>query len=158
MATTSIETYFWMVDRLKIEDDTKNKVNRTTNSVNLSKVFVKKIENGFFIGKLLNEMYPTYSKRSEKSFTIPTEISELNPKLDEYDRQTWNLLFEVLENYGVELSKKKIEIIMTTYKSDILLDIIDCLFEIDNSSTGQISAAMKRKLDIKGTFGTERKS
>ena len=68
------------------------------------------------------------------------------------------MIFEVLENYGVELSKKKIEIIMTTYKCEILLDIIDCLFEIDNSSSGNISAAMKRKLDIRGTFGTEKKS
>ena len=47
---------------------------------------------------------------------------------------------------------------MTTYKCEILLDIIDCLFEIDNSSSGNISAAMKRKLDIRGTFGTEKKS
>jgi len=30
-----------------------------------------------------------------------------------------------------------------------VLEILDCLFEIDNSSTGQISAATKRKLGIK---------
>lgn len=46
----SIETYFWLVDRLKIEDDSKNKVNMTKNQVTLSKVFLKKCENGLYIG------------------------------------------------------------------------------------------------------------
>ena len=27
----SIETYFWLLDRLKIEDDSRNKVNMTKN-------------------------------------------------------------------------------------------------------------------------------
>ena len=30
-ATVSVETYYWMVDRLAIEDDTRNKVNMTIN-------------------------------------------------------------------------------------------------------------------------------
>lgn len=47
---------------------------------------MKKLENGYYIAKLLNEMYPTYSKRAEKSFKIPSEISEINQKLEEYDR------------------------------------------------------------------------
>ncbi len=68
MVTISIETYFWMVDRLQIEDDTRNKVNKTTNIVTLSKPFQKKIENGFYISRLLNEIYPTFSKRSDKQF------------------------------------------------------------------------------------------
>lgn len=29
----NVETYFWMVDRLNLEDDTKNKVNKVTNFV-----------------------------------------------------------------------------------------------------------------------------
>jgi hypothetical protein len=65
------ETYFWMVDRLKIADDTKNKVNKVTNLVTLSKPFLKKCENGHFIGKLLREMYATYSNRTSRSFKIP---------------------------------------------------------------------------------------
>lgn len=66
MVTTSIETYFWMVDRLQIEDDVRNKVNRTTNAVTLSKPFIKRVENGHYVGRLLTDMYPTFSKRSDK--------------------------------------------------------------------------------------------
>jgi hypothetical protein len=57
MVTTSIETYFWMVDRLQMEDDSRNKVNMTKNTVSLSKHFLKRIENGHYIGRLCNEMY-----------------------------------------------------------------------------------------------------
>jgi hypothetical protein len=62
----SIETYFWLVDRLKIEDDSRNKVNMTKNQVTLSKPFLKKCENGLYLGQLLNEIYPTYSNRVDK--------------------------------------------------------------------------------------------
>lgn len=50
MVTTTTDNYFWMVDRLKIEDDTRNKVNMAKNTVGLSKPFVKRLENGFYIG------------------------------------------------------------------------------------------------------------
>ena len=55
-----------MVDRLQIEDDVRNKVNRTTNAVTLSKPFIKRVENGHYVGRLLTDMYPTFSKRSDK--------------------------------------------------------------------------------------------
>ena len=53
----SIETYFWLIDRLKIEDDSRNKVNMTKNQVTLSKPFLKKCENGLYLGQLLTEIY-----------------------------------------------------------------------------------------------------
>lgn len=57
MTTASIETYFWMVDRLQIEDDPRNKVNRIKNSVAFSKDLTTKIQNGFYLGLLLKNMY-----------------------------------------------------------------------------------------------------
>ena len=41
-----------------------------------------------------------------------------------------------------------------------LLEIINCLFEIDSSASGLISPAMKRKLEIKmiGSFASKKKS
>lgn len=61
MVTTSLETYFWMVDRLAIEDDSRNKVNMQKNSVLLSKPFVKKLDNGHYAGRLLNLMRQTFA-------------------------------------------------------------------------------------------------
>jgi len=60
MVTISTEVYFWLVDRLTIDDDPRNKVNKAQNSVTLSKPFIKKIENGHYIGRLMREMYQTY--------------------------------------------------------------------------------------------------
>ena len=64
----SLEAYFWLLDRLKIEDDPRNKVNMSKNQVALSKNFLKMCENGMYPGRLLIEMYPTYSNRVEKQF------------------------------------------------------------------------------------------
>lgn len=79
------ETYFWMVDRLKIADDTKNKVNKVTNLVTLSKPFLKKCENGHFIGKLLREMYATYSNRTSRSFKIPNSVTDVSAESDPFN-------------------------------------------------------------------------
>jgi hypothetical protein len=63
MVTTSLETYFWMVDRLAIEDDSRNKVNMAKNAVLLSKPFIRRIDNGHYMGRLLHLMQQTYESR-----------------------------------------------------------------------------------------------
>lgn len=77
MVTTTLETYFWMVDRLGIEDDTRNKVNMTRNNVVLGRPFIKRLENGHYVGRLLNDMYQTYSQRTDKQFELSPGISEV---------------------------------------------------------------------------------
>jgi hypothetical protein len=79
MTTTVVETYYWLLDRLNLSDDTRNKVNTVTNVVTLSKPFLKKIDNGHFIGKLLVAMYPTFAKRSDKQFSVPPSLGEIDP-------------------------------------------------------------------------------
>ena len=80
MVTTTTDNYFWMVDRLKIEDDTRNKVNMAKNTVGLSKPFIKRLENGFYIGQLLQEIHPTYMNRSGKQFELPQALTEIDPE------------------------------------------------------------------------------
>lgn len=53
MTTSSIETYFWLVDRLSMEDDSRNKVNMSKNTVALSKPYLLNIETGSYIAKLM---------------------------------------------------------------------------------------------------------
>lgn len=80
------ETYFWLVDRLKIADDTKNKVNKVTNLVTLSKPFLKKCENGHYLGKLLREMYATYSNRTGKSFKMTNVVTDIPSDLEPFNQ------------------------------------------------------------------------
>lgn len=131
MVTTSIESYFWMVDRLGIEDDTRNKVNMTKNCVALGKPFIKKVENGYYMGRLLSDMYPTFSKRSDKQFAIPYSLQEMDPEGPIYNQNQWDVLFGVLAKYGCDLGQKRRDIILQTFKTENLLEIVDCLFEID---------------------------
>ena len=50
---TSIQNYFWLVDRLNMDDDQRNKVNIQSDSVSLSEVLTEYITSGELITKLL---------------------------------------------------------------------------------------------------------
>ena len=51
--------------------------------------------------------------------------------------------------YGCKIEPNKQDAIVKTNKTDSVIELFDCLFEIDSSATGSISAATKRKLGIK---------
>jgi hypothetical protein len=93
MAVASLEVYFWMLDRLQIEDDTRNKVNKTNNNVVLGKPFTKRVENGHYIGRLLTLMYPTFAQRSGKTFSLPAQLTEIEPEAGTYSRAIWMPIF-----------------------------------------------------------------
>lgn len=42
-----METYFWMVDRLQLEDDPRNKVNANKSTVTCSKPMLLRLTNGY---------------------------------------------------------------------------------------------------------------
>lgn len=97
MVTTSIESYFWMVDRLQIEDDSRNKVNMTKNIVVLSKPFTKRIENGHYVGRLLHEMSHTYESRTGRQLLVPSELQAIDAESPGWNAQQWQLIFDALE-------------------------------------------------------------
>jgi hypothetical protein len=55
----------------------------------------------------------------------------------------------MLFQFGIKLEPNKQEILVKTSNTQIVLDIVEALWEIDNSNTGQLGQAMKRKLGIK---------
>jgi hypothetical protein len=138
-----------MVDRLQIEDDSRNKVNMTKNIVVLSKPFIKRIENGYYVGRLLHEMSQTYEARTGRPLLIPNELQSIDAESPAWNAQQWQLIFDALEQYQLPLSQKKRDLILKTTSTQTLLEIVDALFEIDNSAAAQTSAATKRKLEIK---------
>ena len=145
----SVEAYFWLVDRLKIEDDSRNKVNMSKNQVTLSKNFLKLCENGAYIGRLLAEMYPTFSNRIEKQFMLPPAVSDIGIETPPFNQPVWKNIFEGLSQFGCRIEAAKQDQIVKMAKTDQVLELFECLFEIDNSPNGQISAATKRRVGIK---------
>ena len=67
---TSIQNYFWIVDRLSMEDDPRNRVNAENETVTLSEDLKKGIEDGQIFGKLLSVMHRTYVMRTNNSFEL----------------------------------------------------------------------------------------
>ena len=104
---SSIETYFWMVDRLNLEDDPKNKVNMAKNSVIYSKVLVQKINNGSFVARLLNLMTPTYQQRTGKEMQLSNNLSAINENDKSFQAENWKLLFQELPKFGINVEAKK---------------------------------------------------
>lgn len=81
-------------------------------------------------------MYPTFSNRSDKTFTIPPAVTDLTDEVPTYNPTVWKNLFEVLAQFGCKLDPSKQDVILKTTKQESVIDILDCLFEIDNSATG----------------------
>ena len=52
--------------------------------------------------------------------------------------------------YGCKVEPARQDQILKTARTDQVIELFDCLFEIDNSPNGSISAATKRKVGIKG--------
>lgn len=67
---TSIQNYFWMVDRLSMEDDAKNKVNAEHDTVTLSSELQESIASGTLFDRLLSEMHRTFIMRSGATFEL----------------------------------------------------------------------------------------
>ena len=67
---TSIQNYFWIIDRLAMEDDPRNKVNAENETVTLSEDFKASVEEGHIFSKLLNVMHRTYTMRTANSFEL----------------------------------------------------------------------------------------
>ena len=81
-------------------------------------------------------MYATFSNRTAKSFNIPFTVTEINPDAASFNAQTWKVIFDLLSQFGCKLEANKQDIIVKSSNTDVILDIIEALYEIDNSSTG----------------------
>ena len=73
----SIQDYFWLVDRLDMDDDPRNKVNTETQTVSIGKDMQNSLKNGFLFGKLLQKMQSTYIKRTKKFFNLNADLLEM---------------------------------------------------------------------------------
>lgn len=60
----NLDHYFWLIDRLDLQDNPKNTVNKDRNTVTLDFAMTNSFANGYYVGKLVAEIYHTYIKRS----------------------------------------------------------------------------------------------
>ena len=123
---TSIQNYFWLVDRLSMEDDSRNKVNAETETVTLSENLAREITDGQIFGKLLQEMQRTYTMRTGAAIDIPSK------QLSEDRESNWEALLPQFRQFGVQLSDTRAERIKQGDQNQ-LKSLLTTLFEIDTS-------------------------
>lgn len=132
-----LETYFWLVDRLQLEDDPKNKVNMAKGTVKVSTALQNRITNGMYIARLLREMTNTYQSRSGNQVSLDPALSQIKDNDKAFKPQNWQLIFNQLEQFNIFIEPKKQEAIVKNLRLDLALEVVDVLFDIDNSPSGE---------------------
>jgi hypothetical protein len=102
----AIQTYFWLVDRAEIENDQRNQVSNEKQLVFLYKDHNSRIENGFYLGKIMQAIRKTKVKFSRKPFFLDPALANL---IDESNKQArefnWNLIVQQLIKFNIIVSE-----------------------------------------------------
>jgi hypothetical protein len=72
-----IDLYFWMIDRGDIEDDQRNKVEMEQSRVRLHREHAQRIENAYYVGKIMHVIRKTIIKKSKKPFTLDPNLHSM---------------------------------------------------------------------------------
>jgi len=72
-----IELYFWFIDRGDFEDDQRNKVDMEIQKVQMHREHSQKLENGYYVGKMMHVIRKTIIKKTKKPFTIDPNLANL---------------------------------------------------------------------------------
>jgi len=72
-----IELYFWFIDRGDFEDDQRNKVDMEIQKVSMHREHSQKLENGYYVGKMMHVIRKTIIKKTKKPFTIDPSLANL---------------------------------------------------------------------------------
>jgi hypothetical protein len=122
-----------MIDRLGMEDNPKNQVNKDKNTVSIAKDFANSLSNGYYFGKLIAEMHPTYIKRTRKKFTLDPNISSLKDNLQKKTKEyNWHTISRQLEKFGVSLDNEMTAEIVNKNNMEIVAELIGQLNTVDN--------------------------
>ena len=72
-----IELYFWFIDRGDFEDDQRNKVDMEIQKVQMHREHSQKLENGYYVGKMMHVIRKTIIKKTKKPFNIDPNLTNL---------------------------------------------------------------------------------
>jgi hypothetical protein len=103
-----IDLYFWMIDRGDFEDDQRNKVEIDKSRVKLHIDHRQRIENGFYIGKIMNVIRKTIIKMSKKPFTLDPNLTIMKDLTSSATREyNWNLVTQELKKFNIRITKEQ---------------------------------------------------
>ena len=102
-----IDLYFWMIDRGDFEDDQRNKVEIDKSRVRLHRDHGARIENGFYIGKLMHVIRRTIIKMSKKPFNLDPNLTIMKDSMSTATREyNWGLIVQELKKFSIRLTKE----------------------------------------------------
>lgn len=100
----AIQDYFWLVDRLELDDDPRNKVNSETQTVSLGKEMTNALKNGFLFSRLLQKMQSTYTKRTKRFFHFSQSMLDIKDNDSAGSRKAnWGALVPELKHFAIDL-------------------------------------------------------
>ena len=122
-----------MIDRLGMQDNPNHQVNKDKNTVTLAKDLTGSLTNGYYLGKLIAEMHPTYIKRTRKKFSLDPNLMSLKDNVQKKTKEfNWFTISKQLEKFGVSLDQEMTAEIINKNNTEIVAELIGQLNVIDN--------------------------
>mmetsp|Transcript_29405 Transcript_29405/g.44467 ORF Transcript_29405/g.44467 Transcript_29405/m.44467 type:complete len:133 (+) Transcript_29405:18-416(+) len=132
MFELDIELYFWMIDRGDFEDDQRNQVDVSKQRVKLYREHGQRLENGFYIGKLMHAIRKTIIKKSRKPFTLDPVLANLKDQSTLTAREyNWNFVIAELRKFNIKVSSATKQGIIQEAKHGMVVDLLRKLQEYD---------------------------
>jgi hypothetical protein len=97
-----------MIDRGDFEDDQRNKVEIDKSRVRLYIDHRQRIENGFYIGKIMHFIRKTIIKMSKKAFTLDPSLIIMKDHTSASTKEyNWNIVCQELKKFTIRTTKEQ---------------------------------------------------
>lgn len=164
------EIYAWLVN-IKIMDQNKSIKMRPDGKIMIPDNIVKIMMEGFLFDRILNNLEEGYNKFYKIKLNYTDRLKDLNLERPEgkdslplnLRNSNWSIITDVLTNFGIEISKRKIEKI-TSGNIHELHELLNTLYSLscelsrkslDYSTTLDTSSIAKNKSNVKSQSITQ---
>jgi hypothetical protein len=87
-----------------------------------------RLENGFYIGKLMHAIRKTIIKKSKKPFTLDPVLASLKDQPTQAAKDyNWNVVISELKKFNIKYAKYQKDIIIKENRHVLIIDILQKL-------------------------------
>lgn len=124
----NMDLYFWFIDRAGLQDDPRNEMLADMGKVILHREVANKLINGVYIAKLMLNIRKIVITKSNKPFTLSSDLQKLKDQPLEGARQhNWNIISLDLRKFNIKMTKDQIKAIVADQDPDFVMTLMQLL-------------------------------
>lgn len=143
----NLDLYFWIIDRAKLEDDSRNQILQDTEQISLHREVAHRIFNGVHIATLMINIRKTMMQAQPTSvIAFSHQMSQLKDNITQSIRQSnWEILAKELKKLKIKVSTSSIKSICADLDSETINLVLQKLFDLDETVMAR-SFAVKNQI------------